>query len=185
MSDAKIRIPKFFHELFGSEQLKSELALVIFFTVFSASVVGILTIDYWVAHKWYQQLVLFLLYIDIAGGVIANLTIGTDIHYHKSSVARWTFIAIHIQPILGAWIAGSSMTVSFSVWFYTILSAIIVNLLRTKAYHRTLAGVLLMSGLIGLFFIRHGLEEVIFILYMMFMVKVIYSFAVSHHNEEF
>ncbi|CAM4311277.1 hypothetical protein BAMA_23015 [Bacillus manliponensis] len=182
MKNDKVRIPKFFYELFGGEQFKSELTIIITFTIFSATVVGLLTIDYWSTLKWYQQLVLFLLYIDIAGGVIANLTYGTDIHYHKSPVARWTFIAIHVQPLLVAWIVGSSMPIAFSVWSYTIVSAIVVNLIRTMPFQRTFAGALLTSGLIGLFFIGHELEQVIFIIYMMYMMKVIYSFAVYHHK---
>ncbi|GGE68511.1 hypothetical protein [Priestia taiwanensis] len=177
----KVKIPTFFHELFGSQQSKSEFVLVIAFTIVSTSVVGLFTLDYWAGLQWYQQLILLLLYLDIAGGVIANLTSGTDQHYHERPRARWIFIAIHVQPLLCTLLLGSSTWISVAVWCYTIVVASIINILRTANFHRTLAGCFVTVSLIGLFFTGNELEEAIFILYMMYMIKVIYSFAV-HHN---
>ncbi|MCR6107407.1 hypothetical protein HXA34_13960 [Salipaludibacillus agaradhaerens] len=184
MNEEKVNIPKFFHELFGTEQKKSDLAIVIFFTVLSGIIVSVVTKDFLMALTWYQNIVLFLLYIDIAGGVIANFTFGTDTYYQTRPLGRWVFIAIHIQPVLCAWVLGGSMALAFSVWGYTIASAIAINLLRRMSFQKALAGALLTLGLIGIVLISERIENILLIIYMMFMIKVIYSFAVAHHSEK-
>ncbi|MCR6111459.1 hypothetical protein HXA35_14005 [Bacillus sp. A301a_S52] len=184
MNERHVNIPRFFHELFGTEQKKSDLAIVIIFTVLSAIIVSVMTKDFLKELTWYQNIILFLLYIDIAGGVVANFTFGTDTYYQTRPLGRWMFIAIHIQPVLCAWILGGEMALALSVWGYTIACAIAVNLLRTMSFQKVLAGALLTFGLIGIVSVGDRIENILLFIYMMFMIKVIYSFAVAHHSEE-
>lgn len=178
-----IKIPKFFHELFGSHQLTSELLLILCFTLTSTLLVAWTTTPYWITLKWYQNMVLWLMFLDITGGVVANLSGGTNSHYNTHAKGRWLFIAIHIQPLLIASVLQSPMTIAVAVWLYTIISASIINLVREKVYHRLLAGCFYALGLIIFILSGLSLPHPIAVLYLLYMMKVIYSFSVNHDKE--
>lgn len=180
----KIKVPKFFHELFGKEQYAFEVTLVTLFTIVSTGVVGYLTRNDWSEYNVFQIIVLLVLFVDIAGGVIANLTMGTDQHYHDHSKGRLIFIAIHIQPIILALVLSSNLLFAIGLWAYTMISVLIVNKLHGHVYQRSIAGTFLTTGLIGLYLLGSGLSQVVFIIYLMYLIKVIYSFAVHHRNKE-
>jgi hypothetical protein len=175
-----IQIPKFLHELFGTQQNRSELVLIILFTITSTLLVAWLTASYWQTLTWYQNLVLWLLFLDISGGVVANLSEGTNNYYNARPKARWLFIAIHIQPLLLAIVLESPIQIALAVWLYTLISASIINHLRAMVYHRLLAGALLATAII--IYVLNGvtLPIPITLIYILYMMKVIYSFSVDH-----
>lgn len=177
---AMIQIPKFLHELFGTQQNRSELILILLFTIFSTLGVAWFTVSYWQTLAWYQNLVLWLLFLDISGGVVANLSEGTNNYYNARPKARWLFIAIHIQPLLLAFVLESPIYVALAVWLYTLISASIVNHLRAMAYHRLLAGALFALAIIGYVLSGVSLPIPITLIYILYMIKVIYSFSVDH-----
>lgn len=178
-----IRIPKFFHELFGHHQQKSELILILLFTATTTAIVAWFTSTYWLELKWYQNLTLLLLFLDISGGVVANLSKGTNNYYNVHPKSRWVFISIHIQPLILAAILQSPMQIAVIVWLYTILSACLLNSLRGKAYQRLLAGTLYSIAIIGYVLSDISLPLPISLIYLLYMMKVIYSFSVDHSGE--
>lgn len=178
-----IRIPKFFHELFGTHQQRSELILILLFTVTATLATAWSTAPYWLELKWYQNLVLWLLFIDISGGVVANLSTGTNNHYNAHPRGRWLFIAVHIQPLILAATLQSPMLIAVAIWLYTILSACLINSLREKVYHRLLAGTLYAIAIIGYVLSGISLPLPISLIYLLYMMKVIYSFSVDHSGE--
>jgi hypothetical protein len=175
-----IQIPKFLHELFGTQQNRSELILIILFTITSTLLVAWFTIPYWQTLTWYQNLVLWLLFLDISGGVVANLSEGTINYYNARPKARWLFIAIHIQPLLLAFVLESPIYVALAVWLYTLISASLINHLRAMIYHRLLAGALFATAIIIYVLSGVSLPIPITLIYMLYMMKVIYSFSVDH-----
>ncbi len=178
-----ISIPKFFHELFGTHQQKPELILILLFTVLATLSTAWITAPYWVELKWYQNLVLWLLFLDIAGGVVANLSTGTNNHYNEHPKARWIFIAVHIQPLIIAAVLQSPLLIAIIIWLYTLLSACLINSLREKIYHRLLAGALYATALIVFVLSDLSLPLLIALIYLLYMMKVIYSFSVNHTEE--
>lgn len=178
-----VSIPSFFHELFGKKQILSELLMVIVFTVGATAFMAWQNVSVWQNYSFIQNVVLWLLYLDITGGVIANLTHGTNSHYNAHPKGRWIFIAIHVQPLLLAFVLSSSMSIAIGVWAYTIVSASLINLLRSRRDHRTLAGVLMTGGLIALYSVGSTLPPLIVVLYALYLIKVIFSFAVNHTME--
>ena len=178
-----IRIPKFFHELFGTHQQPSELILIIIFTVTVTFAAAWSTAPYWLELKWYQNLVLWLLFLDISGGVVANLSTGTNNHYNAHPKGRWIFISVHIQPLILAAVLQSPMIIAVAIWVYTILSASLINALRKKVYHRLLAGTLYATAIIGYVLSDISLPLPISLIYLLYMMKVIYSFSVDHTGE--
>jgi hypothetical protein len=175
-----IQIPKFLHELFGTQQNRCELVLILLFTIFSTLGVAWFTAPYWQTLTWYQNLVLWLLFLDICGGVVANLSEGTNNYYNARPNARWLFIAIHIQPLLLAVVLESPIQVALAVWLYTLFSASLVNRLRAMVYHRLLAGSLLATAIIIYILSGVSLPIPITLIYILYMMKVIYSFSVDH-----
>jgi hypothetical protein len=176
----QLKIPQALHELFGEEQIKSELMITIGFTVvsFLALIVG--TQEEWIGLQWYKTLLLFILLLDILGGVAANLSAGTNLYYMKNPKKRRIFISIHIQPFVFAWILQSDFIAAFIVWAYTIGSSTIINLLQGKECQRILAGSLLGFGILVFALLNFDLPKVITIIYMLYMFKLIYGFAVDH-----
>jgi hypothetical protein len=175
-----IQIPKFLHELFGTQQNRSELILIILFTITSTLLAAWFTAPYWQTLVWYQNLVLWLLFLDISGGVVANLSEGTNNYYNARPNARWLFIAIHIQPLLLAVVLESPINIAFAVWLYTLICASIINSLRAMVYHRLLAGALLATAIIVYVLSDVTLPIPITLAYILYMMKVIYSFSVDH-----
>lgn len=179
-SSNTIKIPKFFHELFGQAQRPLELIGVLAFVIVSSIVMTLFFVDDLSTLNWFQGLVLWLLYFDISGGVVANLTWGTNAHYGASAKGRWLFIAIHVQPLILGWALQLDMVPISAVWLYTIVSASGVNLLYRAPYQRVIAGALMSMGLIMVVAMGKGLSPFVLIVLMLYMVKVVYSFGVNH-----
>ena len=168
------------HELFGTHQQPTEFILIILFTLTATLATAWTTASYWLGLNWYQILVLWLLFLDISGGVAANLSTGTNDYYNAHPRTRWLFIALHIQPLILAAVLKSPLIIAAAVWSYTILSTSMVNLLREKVYHRLLAGILCASALIIYILSGISLPLPITLIYLLYMMKLIYSFAVDH-----
>jgi hypothetical protein len=180
--NSKVKIPKPLHELFGYEQIKSELIITIVFAIASFLVLIFCTQGEWIGLPWYKTALLFLLLLDILGGVAANLSTGTNQYYLKNPKKRWIFITIHIQPFVFAWILQSNLMAAFMVWAYTIVASSIINLLLGKEYQRILAGALLGFGILAFTLLRFDLPKVVTIIYTLYMFKLIYGFSVDHQH---
>lgn len=178
-----VMIPKFFHELFGEKQNIIEFLLIIAFTIISAVAVGIITLTEWKQYDWYQLIVLGLLYLDIAGGVLANLTFSTNQHYQDRPKARLVFIAVHVQPLIIGFVLEAGFWLCVIVWAYTIVSALIVNALNELPIQRTVGGLLMAIGLMGLYLLGQETPLLILTILLLFIIKVIFSFAVNHYSQ--
>ncbi len=175
-----IKIPKFFFEILGETQTKIELIAIMLFAVLATTAALYGTMTEWTNLGVLKICILILLYFDISGGVIANLSYGTNNHYKVSVKRRLIFIAIHIQPLLISLVFANSWWLCFSVWGYTIISALIVNQLYGHPSQKIIGGFMLFVGLIGLQLMPAS-NVALQILLMLFMIKVIYSFSVDHY----
>lgn len=175
-----VKIPKALHELFGEEQIKSELLITIAFTIVSFLVLIIGTQAEWLGLAWYMKGLLFVLLFDVVGGVAANLSTGTNQYYLHNPKKRWIFLAIHIQPFIFAWILQSDFVAAFVVWAYTIGASVLINLLQGKEHQRILAGALLGFGILAIVLLNFDLPKVVTIIYTLYMFKLIYGFSVDH-----
>lgn len=178
----KLKIPKFLHELFGEEQIKSELIITITFTIASFVVLIVGTQGEWIGLPWYKTALLFLFLLDILGGVPANLSAGTNQYYQEHPKKRWIFLAIHVQPFIFAWLLQSDLLAAFMVWAYTIASSVIINLLQEKTYQRILAGALFVFGVLIFILSYFDLPTLITTIYLAYMFKLIYGFSVDHQK---
>lgn len=176
-----IKLPSALHEVFGEESTRVELLLILFFSVGATLGLFASTQAEWEALTTWKFIVILILAFDIFAGFIANLTFSTNAYYQKSNKARLGFIAIHIQPLIFAFLAGSSFLLGGGVWIYTILAALVVNQLKGFPAQRVVAGVLVGLGLIGLVLFSNGIAVWLLVVLIFYQLKVTYSFAVDHY----
>lgn len=177
-----IHIPKFLHEVFGEAQSVGELLAIILFGVGGGAALLVIFPEMTTDLPLGRSILAFLLIVDIAGGCIANFTRSTNNHYATRPPARLVFIAIHVHlPVLAA-LLGVGLEAAIVIWVYTIAGALVVNALKGHRLQVLVAGTLLC---LGLAFSLLGVEAPKYFLTMavLFMVKVLYSFAVDHYGQ--
>ena len=120
----------------------------------------------------------WLLLADIAAGCLANFTRSTNDFYAARPLNRILFIAVHVHVLIVAWAVHADLHPALCTWAYTIVAASIVNALAGRRAQRFVAGALLACALVGL--PRFGVAAPLLVVYMLFVVKVAYAFAVDH-----
>lgn len=178
-----LRVPSALHEVFGEETTALELGFV-----FLPAGLGVLALFAWTQPEWneltwWKTALLFVLIFDILAGFIANLTRGTNAFYRARPRMRLIFIAIHIQPLVLALLAGGYFTVCAGVWLYTTGAALGVNALAGRAYpvQKPAAAAIVVLGLVGLMLAADGLPVLLFAALAFYLLKVVYSFAVDQY----
>lgn len=90
MQDKKIQVNKFLIELFGRVTTAFDLLAI---TISSISFAGLTLLLKWNADiSNFKLVILSILALDIAGGVIANFTKGTNNYYSESLRKRYLFV---------------------------------------------------------------------------------------------
>ncbi|NRA88516.1 MAG: hypothetical protein HRU28_14255 [Rhizobiales bacterium] len=165
----KINIHPQLHDVFSEQQTLIELMMVI---IFGLSVPVIL---YLVFGQYFGQLptwkiILAMVFIlDIAAGCIANFTKSTNNFYDQRPKHRWIFIAIHFHIIIVAYGLDADIYNAVYIWFYTIIAASIVNLLKDNDLQIFFGGFLLTCGL-GLGLMLTDTHPIMAIVQSLFMV---------------
>lgn len=130
---------------------------------------------------WRSALALLLIF-DIFSGCIANFTISTSNFYAARKTNRTVFIAIHVHIIIIALLLNADIGYAVGIWAYTIAGTFIVNALIGKPSQRFVGGLLLSIG-IGCTFLLSNIQPYMLTVGTMFMLKVLFSFAVDHYGE--
>ncbi|WP_147804248.1 hypothetical protein [Alkalicoccus halolimnae] len=177
-----IKIPKFFHEILGEYQSKSALVIIALFVLISGAAAGIFGYDEWKGLSLVKQIVTWLLFLDIAGGVVANLTRGTDLFYNQHPKKRWIFIAIHIQPVILAWSMEVPLYYGVTIWIYTFIGAVFLNFIRESPFQSLSAGSLTGLGLLIVAYWGQTLPFLVSVLFIFYIFKVLFSFSVFHYK---
>lgn len=176
-----IKVPSFLHEVLGRETSLAELLLTIIPSILSTLALFYFTNPEWNQLSLWKQLILFLLIFDVFAGFIANLTLSTNNYYKENPKIRLIFIAIHIQPLIFAFLLNAYFYVCLLIWGYTFVTALIVNALQKFPAQKVVASCFVMIGLIGLFLVSHQLPILLLTSLVFFHIKVTYSFAVDHY----
>lgn len=178
-----IRMPEFSHELFGEYQTKSSLIIILTFVLISGMITAFIGHDQMSDLTMLKQLVSWLIFIDIAGGVVANFSRGTDRFYQQHPRKRWGFIAIHIQPILLVWSLEISMLFGFVIWLYTVTGALLLNVIRNWDNQGLFALSLTCIGIVIVLTQAHEFSFFALVIYIFYLIKLLFSFSVVHHRE--
>ena len=173
------KIPEFLFEVFGEKQSVLEVCCTIVFALFGSCIV------YSVADislDNFKSIIAFLLITDVLAGCIANFSYGTNEFYSQRPKYRLIFITIHVHIIAIAWLLSEPIDSAIIIWFYTIVSAFIVNALKGKSIQIFVAANLMCYGIFLLLYLSLSLWFLMVSLF--FMVKVLFSFAVDHFPKQ-
>jgi hypothetical protein len=174
-----VKVPAFFQELFGKRIALLELWFTLLYCIGMTVLLLTLTYSEWQNLAIWQVVILIVFIVDITGGVIANFSFSTNLHYKTNAKGRLVFIAIHVQPFIFAWLFGGYYGVSLIVWGYTIVSALIVNALIQYPGQRTIGVFLAISG-VSLLLLFSDIPRLLLAVFSLYMFKVIFGFAVDH-----
>lgn len=176
-----MRVPSALHDVLGESPTGLELVAVLLFGV---GVAGWIMTGLHAATAglpWWRLVLAGLLVTDVAAGCVANFTRSTNDFYAARPRNRWVFIAVHGHVLAVAWALGAALPVAAAVWAYTVLAAAVVNALAGRPGQIFVAGVLLAAGLVWIPQQRE-LAPPLVVVYCLFLVKVVYAFAVDHYR---
>jgi len=175
-----LKVPKFFHDILGEETQPLALALVITTTALLMGYLLCRECQVFAAAGLVRGGLAFILLADIIAGTIANFTSGTNDYYVRRSVNRWVFIAVHVQPVIIAWLLGFDLLSALALWGYVILAASVVNLLMGKAHQRLVAAALMSFGVFFALVLYGGEPLMMQVMSVFYVIKVVFSFGVNH-----
>jgi hypothetical protein len=125
-----------------------------YIVTYGTAVIGALLIVFTAANlTLLQQIILFLIALDILGGVVANVTRSTNVWYRQQSRrVGLIFIVLHIiQPVvLIALLDSGNWTYAIGIYVYMLISTLLVERLNPEqqkptAYALTMLGILLFD----------------------------------------
>ncbi|MCY7018514.1 hypothetical protein MK407_05795 [Streptococcus sanguinis] len=173
--------PKFLQELFGR---KTSLITIAITMTFSILVTGLLWRLSLPDQNWplWQIITFCLLSVDISGGVIANLSQGTNHYYQESVKRRCIFLLIHIQPLLLALLFNQSLLTCTMVWLGAMIGALFVSELLKDCREQALTGAS-MAGLGCILLISYSkLPISMTALLSLYLIKLLFAFSVNHYT---
>ena len=177
----KTRIPSFLHEVFGESQSPGELLAIAITGLGISTGLFLLFPEITRGMPLWRTVISYLLILDIACGCIANFTRGTSDHYAARPGQRLVFILAHVHILVIAWLLKVDLQNAFLVWIYTISGALIVNASKQSRFQLFIGGLFLT---IGIFLVVIAVEgsRYFLVVALLFMVKVLFSFAVDHYG---
>ncbi|MGR6874134.1 hypothetical protein ACU6U9_17920 [Pseudomonas sp. HK3] len=173
-------IHKALHEVLGEKQTVIEVVITILFALLGALLI------YWLLFPKDSGVALwalifgFVLVGDVLAGCIANVTKGTNDYYAARAMSRWVFIGLHFHLVLIAWLLDGPLEYSCIIWFFTISSTVLVNLLSAHFLQLFVSANLLCVGILIAAIL--ALPAWFMVVSVFFMLKLILSFAVDHHK---
>ena len=177
MQNKKIQVHNFFTELFGRETTAFDLLAVIISSVSFAALTLII--------KWnsdfsvLKKTILTILALDIAGGVAANFTKGTNNYYAESLRKRYLFVLFHLlQPAILIWISPNELQAILGVSLYTLMSSVIVLNVKKQYTQRIIAVTLLLFSLFLSTLLNYS-DPLTKMIMQLFSIKLILAFSVN------
>ena len=173
----KFKVHRLFHELFGRETTTFDLLAIV---IASLSFAGLT-----LALKWnddisnFKLIILTILALDIAGGVVANFTTGTNNYYAESLRKRYFFVLFHLlQPSILIWIFPSELLVILGVSLFTLTSSIIVLNVK-KQYNQKIVAITLLLLCLILSTLLNYTDTLSQMIMQLFYIKLILEFSVN------
>ena len=177
MQNKKIQVHKFLFELFGRETTTFDLLAIV---IGSLSFAGLMPILKWNTDiSNFKLIILTILALDIAGGVVANFTTGTNNYYAESLRKRYFFVLFHLlQPSILIWIFPSELLVILGVSLFTLTSSIIVLNVK-KQYNQKIVAITLLLLCLILSTLLNYTDTLSQMIMQLFSIKLILAFSVN------
>ena len=173
----KFKVHRLFHELFGRETTTFDLLAIV---ISSFSVAGLTLALKWNANiSIFKLIMLTILSLDIAGGVVANFTTGTNNYYAESLRKRYFFVLFHLlQPSILIWISPNELQVILGVSIFTLTSSIIVLNIKKHNTQKIVAITLLLLSFMLSVLLNYS-DLLLQIVMQLFSIKLILAFSVN------
>lgn len=176
-----IKIPRSLHKVHGEQATLWELVLVHSLSVVAS--VFLLVISPGANFDLVKSILLFLLTYDLIGGVVANFSEGTSRYYAESAQRRFKFLILHLlQPAVMCYLFKDQVHLVLIVSSYVIVSAIIVNYLKSIRHQLTISGTLVVLGLFILQFYGANASLTVQFLLAAFLIKLPLAWAVRWYS---
>ncbi len=177
MKDIDINIPKLFRELHGD---KAKLSSIII-TYSSGIIVSIITIivTLYLNLPLWKYILLFILFIDITGGVVANLSTSTNQYYKDRNTLRVIFLLMHIiQPGLMLLIFPENYQYLIFIYLFTLGSSLILFKIKSSELQQNIAALFLVVGITISFLFKLNILT-LYLFGTLYMIKLILGFSVK------
>ncbi len=182
MANKPLHIPSALFPIHGKTPAQLDLLLV---HGLGLSFAAALLLAFGAELSLLQGAALFILAWDMTGGVIANATRSTNDWYaDQSPWVRRIFVIAHIyQPLLAMWaFPRANPFVFIGLYLFVLVSALpLLNFNERPDVQKPLAMGLLAAGLL-LFSLLPAGEPALAWFPLVYLVKLIYSFAVDHYS---
>jgi hypothetical protein len=124
-------------------------------------------------------MMLTILARDLAGGILANFTTGTNYYYAASFQKRYLFVLFHLlQPSILIWIFPNELLAIFGISIFTLTSSIIVLNIK-KHYNQSIIAVTLFLLCLILSTRLNYSDMWIQMIMQFFSIKLILAFSVN------
>lgn len=180
MQNKIIKVPKYLHELHG----ESPDVFTLTVTYLSCLISGLLVIIFTssLGLPVWKSVLLFVLYADIAGGVISNFSSSTKDYYRNNKSLRLPFILMHlIHPALFILLFPDFANYFIYVGLFTIIACLVVDRINQIEIQLTTALFLFLSGTLLSFCFKIP-ANFLFSFAPLFMLKLIIGFSVETQN---
>lgn len=179
MFSTEIKINNGFKEWLGENPTLGDI-WIIFGTAFLATV--LLVAGYFDELRQlplWRSILYVIVAFDIMGGAVANFTVSTDRYYAQNNNKRWMFFAEHVVHFILFYVAiGGNYWFWISIFAYTMISGIVVNLISERRVQEIVAPAFVTIGCI-LFYGFNLLIPLMTWFPAVFMIKIITGFAVQ------
>jgi hypothetical protein len=175
-----IAVPRAFHEVLGMQTTLLEILLILIPSLLITVIMFYINWTDLASLPWINMMIMFLIIFDLAAGVIANFTNGTNLYYSSRPKLRKIFIAIHIQPLVISWLTGLYWTECLVVWLYTVIASFTINALSEHSAQQPVAAAALAVGIAALLLFP-SLPSYFVPILALYMIKLILSFPVKHY----
>ncbi|AHM60687.1 hypothetical protein D770_12150 [Flammeovirgaceae bacterium 311] len=173
----ELNIPGFLQELHGQRARVIDLLL----TYLTGVLVCITVLYYAREMGGWKQVVLGFLTLDLAGGIVANFTEGTNLYYKNRAGKRYFFIALHVlQPLLIYYVfsVADNFIPLMAITAYTLVAMLLINGLTDYLNQRVYAAFFLVLGLSVVFCLNYS-HPIVTLLVLLYMIKLLLAFAVK------
>lgn len=132
----------------------------------------------------FQTLILFILALDVLGGVIANSTHSTNQWYHERPVQiRLLFVIVHfVHPLLAVLVIDPGHWAFFACTYLVMLVATFIVLLMPQAYpQRPTAFAFFLAGVLAVSYFAQPIAPLVWFA-PAYLAKLIVCFSVDHYG---
>jgi hypothetical protein len=177
MADREIKVPKVFHELHGENTRLSNIIIVYLAGILTASLI-FYSLHAYNLPTWKLALI-SLLYFDMAGGVVANLSTSTNQYYQKNRNLRIVFLLLHIaHPALFILVFSDYYQYFAFVGAFTLLVGLFLNSFKDIERQQNFAAFFVVIGITISFYFKVPIN-ILYTFAPIYMTKLLLGFSVK------